>query len=330
MNGKNREEIRSELKAAYGDQCPSQATIYRWYNNFQSGRTSVIDNDKPGRPCEISVEITEKLKTMIQNERRITSRELAIRLNVSKGTIYTLLAANGIRKLCSRFVPRFLTAEMQHHRFEICKENLKIFNRFGDRFLENIITMDETALSLYVPESKRESQEWKFPGEPSSKKMRSSTSHRKSLMLSVFWDANGIILSDFARNGVRIDSAYYSNLVQSARKLRRKSRVSKLYYLHDNAPIHTSVVSTSKIESCGLELLRHPPYSPDLAPSDFYMFNHLKKSLRGQHFASKEDLRDAVMEFFTEKSPDFFKIAFLDLADRWKKCVDVKGDYFEK
>ena len=87
-------------------------------------------------------------------------------LNVSKGTIYTLLKELGIRKLCSRFVPRFLTAEMRDCRLECSKENLEIFDNLADRFLDNIITMDETPLALYVPESKRESLEWKLPENP--------------------------------------------------------------------------------------------------------------------------------------------------------------------
>ena len=185
LKGKNREEVLSELSAVYHHECPSRATIYRWFNHFQSGRTSVVDDEKPGRPCEIDEKITEKMKTIVQSERRITTRELTTRLNVSKGTLHTLLAATGIRKLCSRFVPRFLTAEMQDRRLECCLENLEIMTSVGDRFLENIVTMDETPLSLYVPESKRESQEWKMPGESCSLKMRSSTSHRKALMLTV-------------------------------------------------------------------------------------------------------------------------------------------------
>ena len=143
-----------ELNAVYEDQYPSRATVYLWYNYFKSGRTSVIDDDKPGRPCEISGGITEKLKTIVKNKRKITTRELTTRLNVSKGTLYTLLAENGIRKLCSRFVARFLTEEMQNCRFKICMENLNIFQSLRDNFWDNIITMDETPLSLCGPESK--------------------------------------------------------------------------------------------------------------------------------------------------------------------------------
>lgn len=330
MKGKTREEIRLDLNAVYGDQCPSDATIYRWYNNFKDGRRTVNDENKPGRHCEIDSKINENLEKIVQNERRITTRELTKRLNVSKGTINTLLAESGIRKLCSRFVPRFLTAEMQDRRYEISYENLQLFERMGDRFLENIITVDETPLSLYVPESKRESLEWKFPGESSSRKIRSSSSHRKCLMLTVFWDAKGIIFSDFAENGVKINSEYYSKLVQSTRKLRRKNRLSELYFLHDNAPVHTSNRAMSTIANCGFEVLRHPPYSPDLAPSDFYLFNHLKKNLRGQQFASKTELRDSVMQFLENKPPEFYKSAFTELAARWRKCVNVYGNYIEK
>jgi hypothetical protein len=60
--------------------------------------------------------------------------------------------------------------EMQLNRFESCEENLKILDSVGERFLENVITQDETPLSLYIPESKRESLEWKLPNESSTKK----------------------------------------------------------------------------------------------------------------------------------------------------------------
>lgn len=142
------------------------ATIKRWFNEFKSGRTSVMDLEKSGRPSEIDEKMTEKLVKIIQNERKITTRELTRRLNVSEGTVETLLSETGIRKLCSRFVPRFLTAEMQARRLSCCEENLKILERTGESLLENIITMDETSLSLYVPESKRESKEWKMLGDP--------------------------------------------------------------------------------------------------------------------------------------------------------------------
>jgi hypothetical protein len=65
---------------------------------------------------------------------------------------------------------KLVKIEMQLNRFESCEENLKILDSVGERFLENVITQDETPLSLYIPESKRESLEWKLPNESSTKK----------------------------------------------------------------------------------------------------------------------------------------------------------------
>ena len=70
LEGNSREEIRVKLSAVYGEQCPSMATIKRWFNYFQSGRTSVMDEEKSGRPCEISEKITEKQIEIVQIERR--------------------------------------------------------------------------------------------------------------------------------------------------------------------------------------------------------------------------------------------------------------------
>ena len=322
--------MRTQLNAVYGEESPSWATIKLWYNEFQSGRTTVIDEERTRRPTEISSGITHQLIKIVQSECRITIREMAGRLNVTTGTVHSLLAENGIRKLCSRFVPRLLTAEMQANRLDACRKNLQLLQVIGDRLLSNIITMDETPLSLYVPQSRRESQEWKLPGESFSIKMRSSTSHRKATMLSVFWDATGIVLIDFADTGISLNTDYYCNFVQEARRRRRKSRVCDFYYFADNAPIHTSNQSATAVASLGLTVLLHPPYSPDLAPSDFYLFRHLKEHLRGHRFLSKEDVKASVTEFLDKKPPNFFKSAFEDLETRWKKCVEKDGNYFEK
>lgn len=114
-----------------------------------------------------------------------------------------------------------------------------------------------------------------------------------------------MILADFANPDVRINSEYYSNLVQQDRNLRRKSKVWELYYLHDNAPIHTSAVSTAAIQGSGVTVILHLPYSPNLASSNFYLFNHLKRSLRGRQFATKMDLKDTVINLLAKKVAKF-------------------------
>ena len=121
------------------------------------------------------------------------------------------------------------------------------------RFIENIVTEDETPLSLYIPESKRTSAEWKFPDEKPSKKLRTGSVHRRSRMLSVFWNYKGVINIDFADPQTIINGAYYANLIEQTRKMRRKSKNVNLWLLHDNAPVHTAWVVVKKINSCGFQ-----------------------------------------------------------------------------
>lgn len=330
LRGKNPSEIIEELKLAYGDSAPSRTTTYDWIKQFKGGRTSVEDDKSTGRPLEIGESHEQKLCQIIQNERRITKQELAVRLNVSYGTVFNLMKQLGIRKLCSRFVPYFLTHEMCQRRKECCEINLKTLEEVGQHMLHNIITEDETPLSLYLPDDRRTSKEFKFPGETATRKLRTGTSHRRSMMLTVFWDAHGVVLIDFADKSIKINAQYYSNLLAESRKKRRKPRGQQMFFLHDNAPIHTAEVTKQTIHATDFSLLPHPPYSPDLAPSDFYLFRALKKHLRGKRFESQNALKECTMEFFDSQQPQFYECAFQQLVERWRKCVEHEGSYIEK
>jgi histone-lysine N-methyltransferase SETMAR len=81
---------------------------------------------------------------------------------------------------------------------------------------------------------------------------------------------------------------------------------------------------------CGFEILPHPPNSPDLAPSDFYLLPKLKTKLRGRRFGSTEGVMEAVNEFFEDQNREFSFVGLTMLEHRWAKCIDVKGEYFVK
>jgi histone-lysine N-methyltransferase SETMAR len=325
------QEIIKELQDVYGINCPSRTTVYDWIAQFKRGRTDVFDLERPGRPVEIDQGSLEKrCEEIIKTERRITLKALGDSLNVSNEKARQVLHSLGIRKLASRFVPRFLSGEMCDLRLKRSQENLDLWQEYGERFLCNIVTVDETPLSLYIPESKRESSEWRLPHEKPALKMKSGTSHRRCLMLTVFWDSHGLIKLDFADKTVKLNSAYYVSLIAETRSLRRKPRGSPLWLLQDNAPIHKSALSTAAIDDAGFHIVPHPPYSPDLAPSDFWLFRHLKKAIRGKLFNSPEEVRADVMNFFAECDSNFFKNAFSELVVRWQKCVANNGSYIEK
>jgi len=67
-----------------------------------------------------------------------------------------------------------------------------------------------------------------------------------------------------------------------------------------------SAKSQAAIRQCGFQQLNHPPYSPDLAPWDYFLFRVMKKFLRSKRFSSDEEVKEAVTTWFEEQSKDFF------------------------
>jgi len=78
------------------------------------------------------------------------------------------------------------------------------------------------------------------------------------------------------------------------------------------------------------EVLKHPPYSPDLGPSDFHLFGPTKEHLRGQKFADDNEVMEAVQSWVKVTPKSFFLEGIRKLVDRWTKCVTKQGDYVEK
>ena len=84
------------------------------------------------------------------------------------------------------------------------------------------------------------------------------------------------------------------------------------------------------VERNGYELIPLPAYSPDLAPSDYFLFPNLKKGIRGRHFRSNEEVEAAVEEWVRDKAPGFFSSGLMVLEHRWSKCIILEGNYIEK
>ena len=148
-------------------------------------------------------------------------------------------------------------------------------------FLSRIITVNESWFYYYQPQSKQSYKQWKRADSPPPTKLKQEKSERK-VLYSFFWDHNGIILKEPVPAGTIITKTYYGNLLINKLhpeiKNRRRDLISTDVFLHhDNALAHTSCHVLSSTHNLRYELLHHLPYSPDLAPSDYYLFPVLKK-----------------------------------------------------
>ena len=78
------------------------------------------------------------------------------------------------------------------------------------------------------------------------------------------------------------------------------------------------------------KLLPHPPYSPDLAPSDYWLFADLKRMLQGKRFGSNEKLISETEAYFEAKDKLSYKNGIKLLEKRWNQCISLEGDYVDK
>ena len=94
--------------------------------------------------------------------------------------------------------------------------------------------------------------------------------------------------------------------------------------------MHKSRVAQAAIRECKFEQFNHLPYSPDLAPSDYYLFRNLKSHLRGTRFRDNDELKAATEDWFEDQIDGFYFKGIDCLKEKWAKCFEVKGDYIEK
>jgi histone-lysine N-methyltransferase SETMAR len=100
--------------------------------------------------------------------------------------------------------------------------------------------------------------------------------------------------------------------------------------LHDNARPHTARATIDVLETLKFEVLSDPPYNPGLAPSHFHFFPHLKRDLKGTHFTSDDEVKQAVTSWIKQRTPEFFIDGMRKLVLRWEKCTERQCDYVEK
>uniref|UniRef100_A0A8R1EMG6 Histone-lysine N-methyltransferase SETMAR n=1 Tax=Caenorhabditis japonica TaxID=281687 RepID=A0A8R1EMG6_CAEJA len=120
---------------------------------------------------------------------------------------------------------------------------------------------------------------------------------------------------------------YY--LLQSACLARPRSsrKAPSAHLLHDNARPHVAKATQEKLQKLNWDTVPHPPYSPDIAPSDYPLFRLLKLFLKKKRFAKDEGLKMAVFDFFDSQSAAFWKKSIDDLSERWLTVVTNNSQY---
>jgi len=204
-----------------------------------------------------------------------------------------------MKRVAAKFVPHVLTADQKQSRVDACRE-LKEHLEIDPDLFSKVITGDESWCYTYDPETKQQSSKWKSSNSPCPKKARRVKSNVKTMLIS-FFDANGIVHSEFVPNGQTVNQAFYlqvlKRLCDAVRRKHPELCQSGEWWLnHNNAPAHKALSVKQFLTKNSMTQLLHPPYSPDLAPCDFFLFPRMKKGLKGKRFADMEEVKKKTME----------------------------------
>ncbi|UYV60743.1 hypothetical protein LAZ67_1002089 [Cordylochernes scorpioides] len=197
--------------------------------------------------------------------------------------------------------------------------------RDDPNLLQRVITGDEAWVYGYDAETKAQSSQWKLPHEPKPKKARQVRSNMK-VLLTVFFDCRGVVHHEFLPQGRTANKEYYLQVMRNLREAIRQKRPdlwqNKNWLLHhDNAPAHTSLLVRDFLAKNNTLMMPQPPYSPDLAPCDFFLFPKLKRPMKGRRYATLDEIKTASKEELKKILKNDFLKCFEDWKNRWHKCV---------
>ncbi|XP_054167892.1 histone-lysine N-methyltransferase SETMAR-like [Oppia nitens] len=225
-------------------------TVRRWFQRFGSGNFDLEDKQRPGASPKIS---EDNLAKMIEENPKLTCQELANIFDLHYNTVLSHLHSIGKRYRAGKWTPHELTPEQKTYRVTVCESLLLRNNNLA--FLDRIVTGDEK-WCLYINVTRK--GQWLSKGEKA-----------------------GIVHWELLNVGQTVNSDLYCQQLE-----RVKSSLTKLWpalvnrkgviFHHDNARPHVANII-------------HPPYSPDIAPTDYHLFLALQNYLDDNRFQNKDE-----------------------------------------
>ncbi|UYV77256.1 SETMAR [Cordylochernes scorpioides] len=291
------------LCEAYGEHALSIKACEYWFRRFKSSDFDTRDKERGGRPIKFE---DAELEALLDEDSSQTQEELAETLGVTQQAISNRLKVMGMVQKQGNWVPYELKPGNIERRICTCELLLKRQN-----------------LKIHYDNPKRR-KSWGKPGHASTSTAKPNI-HGKKLMLCIWWDQLGVIYYELLQpNETITGERYQQQLMRLSRALKIKcplyaKRHDKVIYQHDNARPHVAKVVKETLEALQWDVLPHPPYSPDIALSDYHMFRSMTHSLAEQHFTSYEEAKNWVDVWIASKDEEFFRHGIRMLPERWEK-----------
>lgn len=296
----------------------------RWFAKFKGGKKDLEDDSKNGRPSHFD---EKQLLAIVEEDPTQSIEEISCRLGATWSTVQRHLKVIGKVQRAGKWVPHKLTNVNKSQRSSIC--GILLNRNLTDPFLHRIVTGDEKWVLYENPCMKKQ---WLSVGASPTHTPKPNL-HGKKVLLCIWWNHRGIIHHELMPPGETITAEVYCEQLNRLRdamttKCPGLLNRNRVILQHDNARPHAAKKTQQKLKELGWEVLPHPAYSPDLAPSDYHLFRSLQHYLQGKKFLSMDDVQNGLVKFFESKDESFFSNGIEKLISRWEKVIDCDGDYF--
>lgn len=305
----------------------AERTVQKWFSRFRDGNMDVKDGKHTGRPATTDPTL---IMNKIQEDRHITIEEIALELGLGSGTVCNHMKEAGLKRRLHTWASVVLSETNLIQRISVCDTLLRRHEKRS--FLHRIVVGDVKWMRYedVVPEESPSTSAESQPGP--SKKIKRKKLPCKKVLLCIWWDCKGLIHHELLPTGQGLNSDIYcQQLFRLKAAIEEKrpelvNRDSVLFHM-DNARPYMSVLARRMIREFGWEVLPHPPSSPDMAPSDYYMFYLMQSHLGCIKIHTREACEEWAVEFFTNRYDNFYNLGIESLPSKWREIIEQNGEY---
>lgn len=308
--GKSTKEINERFRTVYGEYAPNYQTVRAWVKQFEKGKESLNDQKHTGRRMKAtSDDVVAKIQEIISNDPRIGKKAIAPLLGISMGSVFNVLHNRlYLHKVYDRWVPQILVFENKRERLVTARA-----------FLERIKSDENGNETDIFHRIVAVAEVW----------LRQNSESK--ILAVIVWDAKGILMiNTLPKNTPMTDKMYAEQMYQlySTIKMKRSNLIDQgVLLLHDNIAAHKSACVVDAINDCGFAELPHPINSPDLSPSDYFLFESTKQNFERKWRQPENKILSALWQLWDGRCENWFFKGISELKLRYEKCIEAEGGY---
>ena len=263
-------QIKEILKNEWGEHALKRSAIYKWMKNATLGMLVAFDARGGDRRSDESIDA--QILSTLDEYPFASSRMIASILNIWQSRVLSRLHSLGLVFKYTKWIPHTLTKSLQLRRFNEVKDLHFFLKRRKQNNWDGLVTGDQSWFFLSYPHKGK----WCTPEEESPQEVSQACNWNK-IMVTILWSVNGFHVVNAKPTSVRFNSSYMCDIIlpellEKKHEFMCNPNENPIYIHLDNCRVHNSKKTNCFFISKNILRVIHPPYSPDIAPSDFFLF----------------------------------------------------------